>query len=156
VVSVRSTIYDAFVTALATITVANGYNSTLASAQKVQYIADDSARPYVILSFKQDDKSDISQETTMGTIRWSIFAYIDEVNEGDAASIEDEVDLLVADIEKLVAAKRVETPPLSTTGTRDIILEGHKKYDVAGEWVQGATVFGRIEYHHDAADPDAP
>jgi len=155
-VSVRTNIYSAMVTALGTITVANGYNVTLASAQKILYLATDSARPYVIASFKREDKTPATDDTYACSIRFQVFCYIDEVNEGDATSIEDAVDLLVSDVEKLLAVQRALSPPFGVTGCEDVILDGHEKYDVGGEWVQGATVFGTILYQHATEDPDAP
>lgn len=158
--SVRAQIYDALVTALGTIKVVNGYNTTLTSAQKVLARQTDSGRPYVIASFRrestQDEEGISTVEDYRGNLHFRIYAFPEEVREGDATSVEDQIDDLLSDVEKLLAAENAKNPPLNVTGAKDIILHGHDKYDVGTAYVQGVTLHGVIKYARAADDPDTP
>jgi hypothetical protein len=153
--SVRSSIYAAMVTALGTITTGNGFNNTLASVQKVNYGQDDTQRPYLVVTFSRETKRDRTMETKECTITGSIFAYSEELNEDDSGSIEDKVDLLVSDVEKLVGQQMALGVPFGAAGLKAVEI-GHAKYTLGEEIVQGAEIDLTVTYHHKSDDPDTP
>lgn len=158
-VSVRDFIVLNMTAALNTISVANGYNSNLntasggGGAQKPGAVENPLAvLPVVIVSAPAEDKDEDTSRHSY--IRNRLRVELELVPDQDGTGpVEDQIDNLVEDVERVLLGENQNDPPLSTTGVEEIRLDGHTKLPVEGESLDGALMSMTVIYRHNVDDP---
>lgn len=151
----RQKVIDAVVAALGVIQVANGYNTDAGvNGDKVPKRGSSSGAtlPLVLVHSPREVKDDqaISDQYHC-TMTLEIFAAAHSAEDG---FVEEDVDLLVADVERALLAQKNAEPPLGVAGCIDIRLQGHTKLEARGDEIfVGAVIDATVEYRHDIDNP---
>lgn len=157
--SIRDLIVNSICTKLATITVANGYENNLSvesgggGCQKPGAKKNPLALlPTVIVSAPEEAPVDTLSRHSYRLKHLQIELEAIPSNDG-TTPIEDQIDDLVEDIERVILAEAEADPPLGITGVEDLIIGSHVKLPVEGEALDGARYSFIVKYRHDTADP---
>ena len=158
--SKRDSIVTALIAVLNTITVTNGYNTNLSTgtggggAVKPDSVRNQLAvTPVVLVSVPSEDKDtgDTSRHSYIrNRLSVELVLYI---GQDGTTPVEDQIDDLVEDVERILLGANLDSPPLSVTGLEEIRLQGHLKFTVDEESLDGALMSADFYYRHDQDDP---
>lgn len=148
--SVRESIIANIVTALGSVTTANGYSNTLASVQRFMQTGLAVATvPTAVVNWDDERKSNGPVERAMCTLGVSVDVWAVHDQEAVSGSTATLVDSLAADVEKAVM-----TDPTRGGYARECEVVSVTPFRLAeGQPFVGATVSLTITYAHDLADP---
>lgn len=151
--SLRKTIYEAFVDALGQINPTLGYGVEIKSSQKVLATNVGLEKPYVVTTMPEEEKEVTTAYRYQCRLQFETHCYVDEIAEDSTVSVEDQCTAFLDDIERAILRQNERTSPLGLEYVEKIELGGHSKFISDHEAEQGCVVFGVIQYHHSVQDP---
>jgi hypothetical protein len=152
----RVLIVEALIAALNSITVENGYNTSIGTAGGFQVPSRDAnigaVLPFGIVHVPREDKADDRVVDQMDC-RLYVDVLVAPFSAEDGI-VEEDIEQLVEDVERVILDQKAQEPPLGVAGVLDLEYGGHEKLPLRGDLVfSGASMQVVVHYRHDVTDP---